>query len=328
MDEIKITALIVDDDKSTRDIYREAMTLGGIESITASNGAEAYNLYKRYRPRVILTGITMPEMDGFSLIEKIRKEEGSRSPFFIINSHNDNENDRKRAQEMGVDGYFVRGFSAPINVVSHISKLFSSQNKVQEIVLTREEFEKTVEEEIDRRLSQKKKDNPFLLGLFMFFLGSLLMLIVSFFIFYLPQKRFENIYNEKGANKEQDISYEKEGSFEAPQLAIISGTVVEVKEDIILIDMEDSYDINNKRVEIKISKEAEKNISKTRTLTDEKALLNESEEQIISLEQIQEGDSISFLLEEMISVVDFSKKDMSLSASRIFVGPPANEMRE
>jgi hypothetical protein len=154
------------------------------------------------------------------------------------------------------------------------------------------------------------------------------MLIVSFFIFYLPQKRFENIYNEKGANKEQDISYEKEGSFEAPQLAIISGTVVEVKEDIILIDMEDSYDINNKRVEIKISKEAEKNISKTRTLTDEKALLNESEEQIISLEQIQEGDSISFLLEEMISVVDFSKKDMSLSASRIFVGPPANEMRE
>ncbi|NCU41188.1 MAG: response regulator [Candidatus Moranbacteria bacterium] len=324
MEKIKITALIVDDDKSTRDIYREAMELGGIEVITASDGGEAYDFYRRYKPGVILTGITMPKMDGFSLIEKIRKEEGSRSPFFIINSHNDNENDRKRAQEMGVDGYFVRGFSAPINVVSHINKLINAQDKKQEIVLTREEFEKIVEEEIERRLTQKKKSNPFFLGMFMFFLGGLLMLLVSFFVFYLPQKRFEDEYNEKEIHKEQDISYEKDSSFQTPQIAILSGTVVEVKEDEILIEVDGKED----SVKVKLSQEAQKNISKNVGVSGENGSFNEIEDQSISLEQIQEGDSISFLLKETISVVDFSKKDREIFASQIFVGLPVSEIRE
>lgn len=324
MEKIKITALIVDDDKSTRDIYREAMELGGIEVITASDGGEAYDLYKRYKPKVVFIGIVMSGIDGFSLVEKIRKEEGSRSPFFIINSHNDKEEDRKRAQEIGVDGYFVRGFSAPINVVSHINKLVHTQDRKQEMVFTREEFEKIVEEEIERRLTQKKKTNPFLLGVFMFFLGGLLMLIASFFM--ASSLREKYIYNESEQKKEIP-SYEADDVFETPQIAILSGTVVEIKGDEIFIDMLD-VDGKSDRMAVKVSKEAQKNISKDVNILSEGDVSNESEEQFISLEQIQRGDSISFLLEEMISVVDFSKKDISLSASHVFVGLPANEIVE
>lgn len=115
-----ITVLIVDDDRSTREIYRDILDLAGFSVLESSSAEDAITQFHSRTPEVVFTGIDLPGFDGFSLMTRIR-ESASRQPIFIVNSHHDRERDRERAVAFGVDGFFVRGFSSPKNVIDFIS---------------------------------------------------------------------------------------------------------------------------------------------------------------------------------------------------------------
>lgn len=117
-----ISVLIVDDDQSTREVYRDLLKLAGFSIIESPDGKDALLKLKKHLPQVVFTGIDLPESDGFSLITNIRASDLPQ-PFFIVNSHNDRQIDRAKAVEFNVDGFFVRGFSAPKNVIDLITAL-------------------------------------------------------------------------------------------------------------------------------------------------------------------------------------------------------------
>lgn len=114
--------LVVDDDRSTRETYRSILSWAGFEVYESHNGMDALNKIESLHPDVIFTGVVMPQMGGFELVQNIRKL-ATKQPFVLINSHTDNENDRRAAASLGVDGFFVRGFSSPRNVVKLINRL-------------------------------------------------------------------------------------------------------------------------------------------------------------------------------------------------------------
>lgn len=122
-----VSVLIVDDDQSTREVYRDLLKLAGFSIIESPNGKDALAKFKKYLPQVVFTGIDLPESDGFSLITNIRASDLSQ-PFFIVNSHNDRQIDRAKAVEFNVDGFFVRGFSAPKNVIDLITALTKNRS--------------------------------------------------------------------------------------------------------------------------------------------------------------------------------------------------------
>lgn len=117
-----VRILIVDDDQSTREVYRDLLRLAGFSIIESADGNDAMIQFRRHLPRVVFTGIDLPGSDGFSLITNIRQS-GLPQPFYIVNSHNDRQADREKAGAFGVDGFFVRGFSAPKNVIDLITAL-------------------------------------------------------------------------------------------------------------------------------------------------------------------------------------------------------------
>lgn len=123
-----VTVLIVDDDQSTREVYRDLLRLAGFSIIESSDGKDALVKFKKHLPKVVFTGIDLPGSDGFSLITHIR-ESGLSQPFFIVNSHNDRQTDREKAVKFGVDGFFVRGFSAPKNVIDLITALTKKRSQ-------------------------------------------------------------------------------------------------------------------------------------------------------------------------------------------------------
>ncbi|MDD5464708.1 MAG: response regulator [Candidatus Moranbacteria bacterium] len=125
MENKKIKVLIVDDDVELREMYVEIFQNANFEVIVASDGVEGLDKATKELPDVIFTGIVMPRMDGFSMIELLQKTVMTSTIPVVISSHMGREEDRIRATKLGVKDFIVRGTTRPIEVVERISSLFT-----------------------------------------------------------------------------------------------------------------------------------------------------------------------------------------------------------
>ena len=74
----------------------------------AENGKEAYNLYLKFRPQIIITDLKMPVMNGIALIQKIRIDHQDRLTKFIILSCVDEFALVQQALNYNVSHYFLK----------------------------------------------------------------------------------------------------------------------------------------------------------------------------------------------------------------------------
>ncbi len=70
-----ISILIAEDDEILREQLVESIELQIDTIYQTDNGMDAYDMYKKYNPSIILSDIHMPRLNGLGLIEKIRKED-------------------------------------------------------------------------------------------------------------------------------------------------------------------------------------------------------------------------------------------------------------
>ena len=66
--------LIVDDNPDIREVLGTYAAKEGFEPITAKDGFEALDLFRKTSPAVILLDVMMPGMDGYRVCERIRSE--------------------------------------------------------------------------------------------------------------------------------------------------------------------------------------------------------------------------------------------------------------
>lgn len=123
--DIKRRILIVDDDDFTREMYADVFRTSGYEVHEARDGVEGLDYATNEHPDVIFTGIVMPRMDGFSLMEALSKNTQTTSIPVVISSHLGREEDRKRAEKLGAKEFVVRDTTSPREVVEIVSMLFS-----------------------------------------------------------------------------------------------------------------------------------------------------------------------------------------------------------
>ncbi len=101
--------LIVDDEALVRIGLKTTIDwedLGFSIVADASNGEQAYQLYKKYKPEVIITDIRMPQKDGFYLIDKIRSE-NKQSKILVLTVYDEFAYARK-ALKLGADDYILK----------------------------------------------------------------------------------------------------------------------------------------------------------------------------------------------------------------------------
>lgn len=92
-----LTALIVDDDPTYQKLLRELLVDEGIEVVQARNGREALEWLRDRIPDLLVVDLVMPEMDGFTLVERVRAEPRLRSvPIMIVTSKEINNEDWER----------------------------------------------------------------------------------------------------------------------------------------------------------------------------------------------------------------------------------------
>ncbi len=75
----QLSVLVVDDDPSIRDFLSFLLEDYGFRVSTASDGVEALQVVARDEPAVVVTDLMMPRMDGFELIERLRRSSGVRA---------------------------------------------------------------------------------------------------------------------------------------------------------------------------------------------------------------------------------------------------------
>ncbi len=122
--------IIVDDDVELREIYAEIFQSNNFEVLQAGDGVEGLDLVTKELPDVIFTGIVMPRMDGFSMIEALQKNVATSTIPVVISSHMGREEDRIKADSLGVKDFIIRGTTRPIEVLDRINILFK-QTKME-----------------------------------------------------------------------------------------------------------------------------------------------------------------------------------------------------
>ena len=101
--------LFVEDDEILRENYRDFLQKEFDKVYEANNGQIGYELYKQYKPNVLLLDINLPILNGLDLLEKIRKTDHSTKAIMITG--NTNSDFLLKATELKLTKYLIK----PVN---------------------------------------------------------------------------------------------------------------------------------------------------------------------------------------------------------------------
>lgn len=104
--------LIIDDDPSICRLLKKVMTSNGFESTVVSDGLSALRLLVVQSFSVILLDVTMNGMDGFEVVERLRKS-GINTPIMIVSGRNE-DYDTLYGLSLGADDYITKPFNPVI----------------------------------------------------------------------------------------------------------------------------------------------------------------------------------------------------------------------
>jgi DNA-binding response OmpR family regulator len=81
--------LVIEDEKSLSSILKDKFELEGYDVMTAMNGSEGFEDALKTKPDVILLDLIMPQMDGITVLKKIRDHQDTQNiPVIILTNLN------------------------------------------------------------------------------------------------------------------------------------------------------------------------------------------------------------------------------------------------
>ena len=102
--------LVIDDDFAINELIKINLELQGYQIVQAYNGTEGYALAKQETPSLIILDVMMPEVDGFTVAQRIRQcEEISETPIIMLTALSE-LNNKVNGFNLGVDDYLTKPF--------------------------------------------------------------------------------------------------------------------------------------------------------------------------------------------------------------------------
>jgi phosphoribosyl 1,2-cyclic phosphodiesterase len=117
---------LVDDDPDILALVRAVLEQDGHSVESSGSGAQALKEIPVLRPDCVITDVMMPEMDGFELTRELRRRPDLAAMKIIVLSAKTYDFDRRRARELGADGFIAK----PIRrgeLLKLIGEIISSQ---------------------------------------------------------------------------------------------------------------------------------------------------------------------------------------------------------
>ncbi len=109
--EKKLKILIIDDDEIISSMYADLFEFNGHEVMIASSGSEGVARAVEFQPDIITLDLNMPGMDGFDVLENLKKNRVTENIPVMIASVKDSGKDIKKGIGLGACKFYVKPFS-------------------------------------------------------------------------------------------------------------------------------------------------------------------------------------------------------------------------
>lgn len=116
------TVLTVDDSKTMRDMVGFTLRGAGFDVIEAEDGAKALSLLGNARVDLVITDINMPNMDGVTLVKRLRDMNTFRSTPILILTTEGGEEKKAEGRAAGATGWIVKPF-APDRLLQVVNRV-------------------------------------------------------------------------------------------------------------------------------------------------------------------------------------------------------------
>jgi two-component system, cell cycle response regulator DivK len=126
------TILIIDDNPSNLRLLEAVLVVRGYEVHCAENARQALSLVQTVHPRLVLTDIQLPGMDGLELTRLLKGDPATRDIVVIAVTAYAMSGDEDRAREAGCDGYITKPIDTrglPVKVAEYLARPTGAQGK-------------------------------------------------------------------------------------------------------------------------------------------------------------------------------------------------------
>ena len=120
--------LAVDDERHIVRLVQVNLERAGYEVVTAFDGKEALEKVEAENPDLVVLDVMMPYMDGFEVLQNLRKNQATRDLPVIMLTAKAQDADVFRGWQSGVDCYLTKPFN-PMELLSFVKRIFTAQQE-------------------------------------------------------------------------------------------------------------------------------------------------------------------------------------------------------
>ncbi len=117
--------LIVEDEPFLSDMYKAKLSSLGYKVSTAMNGQDALQQLHEKKPDLVLLDVIMPEMDGYTVLKKVRSDPSLRDLLIVMFSNLGQDEEITKGLQMGADDYLVKSNFTPSEVVKKLDAIIA-----------------------------------------------------------------------------------------------------------------------------------------------------------------------------------------------------------
>ena len=114
--------VVVEDDPFLSKVYKSKFEDSEFDVSFATDGLEGLEIIKKNKPDLVLLDLIMPKMDGFEVLEAIRKNSEIKNTKVIVLTNLGQDEDEKRCAELGVLEYIVKSDIPIGEVIEKVNK--------------------------------------------------------------------------------------------------------------------------------------------------------------------------------------------------------------
>lgn len=116
----KAKILLVEDDDTLAEIYRQRLQLEGFDTCRSKDGESALQDAIDFKPDLILLDVMMPRMNGFDVLDILHSTEQTKNIRIVMLTALSQPKDAERAKELGADDFLVKSQVVISDVVDRI----------------------------------------------------------------------------------------------------------------------------------------------------------------------------------------------------------------
>ncbi len=129
--------LVIDDDSAINELIKINLELQGYEVVQAFNGVEGFAKAKQEEPSLIVLDVMMPEVDGYTVAQRIRQcSEISETPIIMLTALSQ-LNDKVNGFNIGVDDYLTKPFEID-ELIVRVRALLKRTSQIPKSIAVRE----------------------------------------------------------------------------------------------------------------------------------------------------------------------------------------------